>query len=197
MNATTRISLIHRIRQSDDVDAWSQFVDIYGPLIYRFGRRKGLQDADATDLTQDVLTEVSKSIGRFNYDPNVGRFRSWLFVIAHRAFVHRSRKGKRQPVGSGDTATIKTLEDVAAQDEEDRWGQEYRQHLFSWACEQVRGEFTEKTWGAFWKTAVDGLPPTDVAAELELSVGAVYVAKNRVVTRLREKIRYLDESVEI
>ena len=72
MANTTRVSLIVRIRDVDDAEAWSQFVDLYGPLLYRYGRRKGLQDSDAADLMQEVMREVSNSIGRFEYDPSVG-----------------------------------------------------------------------------------------------------------------------------
>ena len=198
MANTTRISLIYRIRDADDIDAWSQFVDLYGPLIYRYGRHKGLQDADAADLTQDVMREISGSIGRFEYDPNVGRFRSWLFVVTRHTLSHQYQARKRQPVGSGDTQTLASLHEVpAAEAEQDLWEKEYHLHLFQWASEQIRDEFSDRTWAAFWQTAVDGNKPTEVAQALQMSVGSVYVAKNRVLTRLRKKISVIDESIEV
>ena len=197
LTPTTRISLIYRIRSADDVDAWSQFVEIYGPLVHRYGMRKGLQDADATDLVQDVLTEVCKSIQRFDYDPKVGRFRNWFFVIARRTLASRLRNRHRQVTGSGDTRTMNVLSEHPSEQETDRWEMEYQQYVFSWASNQVRNEFREKTWHAFWHTSVDGIAPSEVAQRLGMSIGAVYVAKNRVITRLREKIRFLDDSIEI
>lgn len=194
---TTRVSLVLRIRDAEDSDAWSQFVDIYGPLIYRYGCRKGLQDADAADLTQDVLREVSNSIGRFDYDPSIGRFRNWLFAIARHTLSHLYRNGQRQPLGSGDTRVMASLETISdGEEENDLWEAEYRRHLFQWASAMVRSEFHEHTWQAFWLTAVDGLKPVEVAAALDMSVGSVYVAKNRVTTRLRKKIEDVDDSIE-
>lgn len=186
-----------RLRQENDAEAWSQFVDLYGPLIYRYGRRRGLQDADAADLSQEVLREVARSIGRFEYDPSLGRFRNWLFVVAQRRLTHFFRSVQRQPVGSGDTSVLATLHELpSAEEEQAAWEDEYRRHLFTWASEQVRGEFEEKTWLAFWRTAIDGQKPADVARELRMNVGSVYVAKNRVLTRLREKIATIDEAVD-
>lgn len=198
MALTTQVSLILRIRDKDDTDAWSQFVDIYGPLIYRYGCRKGLQDSDAADLTQEVLREVSRSIAKFEYDPSLGRFRNWLFAIARHSRSQMYRAHQRQPVGSGDTKVGTALDAIpSANDEEDVWEGEYRQHLFRWASDQIRGEFSENTWAAFWRTAVEGQKPADVATALDMSVGSVYVAKNRVLLRLRKKISTVDDSIDV
>ena len=105
---TTQVTLLMRLRQDDDALAWSQFVDIYGPLLYRFGRRRGLQDADAADLTQDVMREVARCIGRFEYDPSIGRFRDWLFLVAQRRLSNLFRVAGRQAAGSGDTKMLAT-----------------------------------------------------------------------------------------
>ena len=186
-----------RLRRKDDSDAWSQFVDLYGPLLYRYGRRRGLQDADAADLTQDVMREVSRSIGRFEYDPSLGRFRDWLFVVAQRRLTHLFRSAQRQPAGSGDTRILATLHALpSTEDEQAAWEDDYRRHLFTWASEQVRGEFQEHTWAAFWRTAIEGRKPADVARELGMKVGSVYVSKNRVLTRLREKIATIEEATD-
>ena len=99
----TRPSLLIRIKDSQDADAWGQFIDIYSPLIYRFGRKKGLQDADAADLTQDVLRAVSGAIERLNYEPRIGKFRGWLFTVAQNKLRDQISKRKRHPRGSGDT----------------------------------------------------------------------------------------------
>ena len=185
-----------RIRDKADSLAWSQFVDIYGPLIYRFGRRKGLQDADATDLMQDVFRQVSQNIAKFNYDPEIGKFRSWLFVVASHALSRKIRQGKRQPLGSGESAVVEILEQMGDDSVNDEiWDKEYRDHLFQWGCDQIKEQFNESTWLAFWRTAVEGKKPADVASDLGMSVGAVYIAKTRVTKKLRAKIATVDDSI--
>ncbi len=197
MANTTQVTLIMRLRQRSDSGAWSQFVDLYGPLIYRYGRRRGLQDADSADLTQDVLREVARSIGRFEYDPSLGRFRDWLFVVAQRRLSHMFRSAHRQPAGSGDTAVLATLHQVhAPEEEQEAWEEEHRRHLFTWASEQIRSEFQENTWDAFWRTAIEGQKPAEVAEALGMNVGSVYVAKNRVLARLRNKIATIEAAAE-
>lgn len=193
---TTRISLIFRIRDADDSSAWCQFVDIYGPLIYRFGRRKGLQDADAADMVQEVLGEVSKSIGRFDYNPNQGRFRNWLFAIA-RHTLSRQQKKNGPLMASGDSQTMAALNEIPSPENDWKiWEAEYHQHLMQWAYGEIRGDFLEKTWQAFVMTAIEGLKPQLVAEELNLSVGSVYVAKNRVIAKLKNKIASVDDTID-
>ena len=193
---TTQKSLILRIRDVSDADAWSHFVEIYGPLVYRYGRRQGLQDADAADLSQTVLTEVAHCIDRFDYDAAIGRFRNWLMVIARYKLSRLSKKQARHS-GSGDTQMLNLLEQHPAGDDfAEKWESEYRDHLFRWAAEQVRHEVEEGTWLAFWRTAVENRSPADVAEELGIKVGTVYVAKSRVLLRIRDKIATVDETVE-
>ena len=149
---TTQKSLIFRIRDVSDSDAWSHFVEIYGPLVYRYGRRQGLQDADAADLSQVVLTEVSHCIERFDYDASIGKFRNWLMVIA-RYKLSRLAQMQAKHVGSGDTQTHNLLDQQPAEDALTiAWENEYRDHLFRWAAKQVRDEIEESTWLAFWRT---------------------------------------------
>jgi RNA polymerase sigma-70 factor (ECF subfamily) len=162
-------------------------VEIYAPLVYRLARRRGLQDADAADLTQDVLQAVNRAAPRLDYDPERGAFRSWLFTVARnklQTFLARRRRRERF---SGP----EVLEGLAAPDpaEEAIWEQEYQQRLFDWAAERVRGDFQPTTWRAFWLTAIENRPPAEAARELGVSVGAVYIAKSRVLARLREQIQ--------
>mgnify|MGYP001449194445 CR=1 FL=1 len=191
---TTRASLLVRLRDAKDADAWQQFVELYGPIVYRFARRHRLQDADAADLTQEVLRGVSTSVGRFDYDPRRGSFRGWLFTLAHRKLYDLLARRRRQAQGSGDSATHVLLDEQPAPDSEVVWEQEHDRQVFAWAAEQVRGQFTETTWQAFWQTAVEGRDAAGVAEELSLSVGAVYIAKSRVQARLREQIQQIADS---
>jgi len=184
----TRPSLLVRIRDASDKQAWKQFVELYGPLVYRFGRKRGLQDADAADLTQEVLRAVSGAVGRLEYDPERGSFRGWVFTLAHRKLCDFLTRRRRQEQGSGDTATQGVLNDLPAPEEE-QWERDYERRLFVWAAERARGEFREATWQAFWQTAVEGRPAADISRTLGISVGAVYIAKSRVQARLKALVQ--------
>lgn len=194
VNYDTRPTLIRRIRDLCDQEAWGQFVDIYGPLLYRYGRQKRLQDADSVDLMQEVLGEVARSIGRFDYDPKIGRFRNWLLLIARRRLVDLYRKKSRRSSGSGDTAVLNLLRNLPAEEEANQWEMEYRQRIFVWAMQQVRHKFLDKTWQAFERTAIGGESPLKVAKSLGISIGTVYVARSRVIKKLRAKVAYIDDS---
>jgi RNA polymerase sigma-70 factor (ECF subfamily) len=184
--------LLVRLRDADDARAWSQFVDIYAPLIYAFGRRRGLQDADAADLTQEVLAALSQGVRRFDYDPARGTFRGWLFTVVVNKFrALRDRLIKREQ-GAGNTTAQQMLQELPAAEDE-QWEQEYRERMFAWAAQQVQPEVEEKTWQAFWQTSVLGVRPQDAAKELKISVASVYMAKSRVLARLKELIQQVTD----
>jgi RNA polymerase sigma-70 factor (ECF subfamily) len=187
---TTRPSLLVRLRDARDDSAWAQFVDLYAPLVYAHARRRGLQDADAADLTQTVLRAVALAIGRLDYDPRRGSFRGWLFtVVRTKLCSFLSRRGPLAQ-GTGDPATQRLLETQPAPEaDSSEWDDEYERRLFAWAVEQVRPAVHESTWQAFWQTAVEGRPGKEVAASLGLSLGAVHLAKSRVMARLRDVVR--------
>jgi RNA polymerase sigma-70 factor (ECF subfamily) len=191
----TRASLLVRLRDPQDEAAWAQFVDLYVPLIYGYARKQGLQDADAADLSQEVLRAVTGAVGRLEYDPARGSFRNWLFtVVRHKLASWRAAPGNRVR-GSGDSDTHRLLEQCPAPDgSEGEWLAEWERRRFAWACEQVRRNVTDVTWQAFWRTAVEGQPGKQVAADLGLSVAAVYLARSRVLARLKELIRSVQES---
>jgi RNA polymerase sigma-70 factor (ECF subfamily) len=190
----TRATLLARLGDPTDGDAWREFTRLYAGVVYGFARRRGLQDADAADLMQDVLRSIAGHVGRLEYDPARGRFRNWLFTVT-RNKLYTFLDGQRRRVrATGDPETRDRLETVEApSDGTDEWDREYERQRFAMAAEQVRGEFTASTWKAFWGTAVDGRPPKEVGAELKLSPGAVYVAKSRVLARLRDKVREMDD----
>src|SRR5205085_2367577 len=121
-----------------------------------FARKQGLQDADAADLTQEVLRAVAAAAGRLDYDPRRGSFRGWFFtVVRNKLRTFLTRRG-RQCQGSGDPGAHRLLEEQPAPEEQTSlWDREYEQRLFTWAAEQVRGGFQDATWRAFWQTAVE------------------------------------------
>jgi RNA polymerase sigma-70 factor (ECF subfamily) len=186
----TRPSLLVRIRDARDGAAWSQFVTLYAPLVYGHARKHGMQDADAADLTQDVLRAVAGAIHRLDYDPRRGSFRGWLFTIVRNKLRNLLATRGRQLRGSGDTAAIHLMEQQAAPGEE-QWEADYQRQLLVWALERIRSEFQEKTWQAFRQTTVEGRSGKEVAANLGTSVAAVYLAKGRVLARLKEEIAQL------
>src|SRR5262245_15350189 len=164
----TRHSLIVKLRDPADRDAWGEFVALYQPLVYRLARRKGLQDADAHDVCQDVFRAVAQAIDRWDLDPARGSFRGWLSRIARNLLVNFLTRRPFRLRGSGSTSMQELLEAQPAADPSATalFETEYRRRLFRWAADEVRGEFAPTTWQAFWRTAVEGLPPAAVAIEL-------------------------------
>jgi RNA polymerase sigma factor (sigma-70 family) len=190
----TRPSLLVSIRDPRNGWAWSQFVAIYSPLVYRFVRRRGLQDTDAADVTQEVFCAVARSIRQFEYDRRKGSFRSWLIAVA-RSKLHNfagKRKAAGEGIGGSDAWTL-IDQQPAGDDEEAFVEREHRRCLFDWAVGQIRGEFQPTTWHAFWQTSVEGKNARDAAGALGLTVGAVYIARSRVLARLKEKVRQIEE----
>ena len=190
----TRPSLLVRLRDPGDGEAWQLFVDLYAPLVYGLARKRGLQDADAADLTQEVCRTVTDAVRRLEYDPRKGTFRGWLYTIARNRLCDLMERTCRQPRGSGDSDVQVFLEAQPDRSEErDVWEREYERQVFRWAADQVRDQFREATWKAFWLTAVDGKSVEEAGGSLGMSAGAVHIARSRVLARLKEVIRPLLE----
>ena len=195
----TRNSLILRLPDMRDVEAWDQFVAIYEPLVYRLARARGFQHADAQEIVQEVLVAVSRAVGRWDPDPARGRFRDWLFRIARNLMINFLTRRKHLPIGSGDSQIAELLENQidATCEESATFDLEYRREVFRWAAERVRDQVKERTWNAFWMTSVEGRAIAEVAGELKMSVGAVHIARSRVLGRLRETVKTLELSAQV
>jgi RNA polymerase sigma-70 factor (ECF subfamily) len=185
----TRTSLLVRIRDPHDGPAWSEFVDVYAPLLHAYGLKRGLQDADAADLAQNTLRQVLRAAPGFVYDPAKGTFRGWLLAIARnelRKFVSRQALAGR---GTGDSDVRAVLEaHPAAEGDDAEWEREYQLNLFHWAARRVQVEFRPKSWQAFWRTVVNGEAIDVVAGDLGMTAGAVYIARSRATARVRREI---------
>jgi RNA polymerase sigma factor (sigma-70 family) len=191
----TRASLLVRLRDSQDAMAWREFVDLYAPLIYGYVRKQGLQDADAADLSQDVLSAIAGSVGGLDYDPCRGAFRNWLFTVVRRKLSNWRRAQKSRPDCAGHgTVPRGCLEQLPVPENmEDQWQAEWERRMFVWACDQVRRDVSEVAWQAFWRTFIDGQTTKQVATDFGLSVAAVYLVRRRVLIRLQDLIQSVQE----
>jgi RNA polymerase sigma factor (sigma-70 family) len=181
----TRPSLLLRVRDAGDVEAWRTFVTIYAPLVYQYHRRHGLQDADATDLTQEVLTEVARSMRSFEYDPDRGRFRDWLLAVTRRVLYRfTARRARRQEQGCA-AELLEAVEDDRANAE---WNDAFNARVLRVALERIKPCFEAATWRAFERVWIDNRPAAETAQELSLQIGQVYLAKSRVLKRLSVEV---------
>jgi RNA polymerase sigma-70 factor (ECF subfamily) len=194
----TRVTLLNRLKDGADADAWREFVHLYGPVVYGFARKRGLQDADAADLMQEVLRSVARNAEKMEYDPSRGTFRGWLYTVTRNKIYNFLNGQRNRPRGTGDSGAQERLDAVPARPEErdDDWDLEYQRQLSAKAMERVRHEFQANTWKAFWGTAVEGRAAQEVGGELKMTPGAVYVAKSRVLARLREEVQRLQAEAE-
>ena len=176
------------MRDARNQQAWTEFLEIYEPLIGRLVRRRGLKSADAAEVTQEVLVAVSGAINRWEANPDRGSFRGWLATITRNLVVNFLIRQSRHPRGNGDTAFRQWLEEQPAPEGElsALFDLERKRQTFRWASDQIRSEFRESTWKAFWMTAVENGDVGTVARELGVTVGVVYVSRSRVMKRLRE-----------
>jgi RNA polymerase sigma-70 factor (ECF subfamily) len=184
---TTSASLLQRLRQPGQQDAWTRFVHLYTPLLQFWARRLGLQDTDAADLLQDVFATLVQKLPEFRYDPQ-NSFRAWLRAV----MLNRWRNRIRQRIPTAVEADDPALAGLAVPDDADAFSEvEYRQHLVARALQLMQAEFAPRMWKACWEHVVAGRPAVEVAAELGIAPGTVYVAKARILSRLRQELEGL------
>jgi RNA polymerase sigma-70 factor (ECF subfamily) len=191
----TSPSLLVRIRDPRDVDSWQTFVDVYAPVIYRYCRRRGLQDADAADVGQEVLAQVLRSIRSFEYQPERGRFRDWLGAVARGKVVRFLENQARGVRGTGASDKPDRLNELPSGDSDPDWTAEFHARLLEAALERIRPQLSERSWLAFDATWRQDRPAIEVARTLDMPIDAVYVAKSRALQKLREEVLLLAEDV--
>lgn len=184
---STSSSLLERLRARDH-EAWRRLTLLYGPLVYGWGRQRGLRPEDAADVTQEVLAAVAVKIGDFRLDGAKATFRGWLWTITRNKIhdLYRRQAGKPQAQGGSDAQD--RLQKVAASDGFEPSDPTAIVWLVRQALELIRIEFEERTWQAFWRTAVDGQRTADVAVELDMNPAAIRKARSRVFQRLRAEL---------
>lgn len=163
---------------------------MYQPVIFALARKRGLQVADAEDLTQDVLARVAKSIDNWDPNPGKGSFRGWLAIITRNLVIQFFRESRRRPTTGCDSRLGRLLDHSS--NGSSRHAEEFdleREHqLFLWAARRTRPRFEPRTWQAFWLTAVDGEKVERVADRLGTTKAQIYVARSRVMSLLKETV---------
>jgi RNA polymerase sigma-70 factor (ECF subfamily) len=181
---TTPASLLERLRQPGERQAWDRFVDLYTPIIYSWACRMGLQAEDSADLVQEVFLVLLHKMAEFRYDPSRS-FRAWLrTVVVNKWHDIRRRRAAALRGGAADGLSDVAVADPAAE----AWEEEYRRHVVGCALELMRAEFEPTTWKACWEMTALGRPAVEVAAELGITLAAAYAAKSRVLRRLRQEL---------
>jgi RNA polymerase sigma-70 factor (ECF subfamily) len=181
----TPASLLERLRQPAQDQAWARFVELYTPLIYSWARRLGLAPPEAADLVQDVFVLLVQKLPYFTYDPSRS-FHAWLRTVTIHKYHENHRRRQAVPVSADYLAGLHAADGAAEQDEA-----EYRQYLVGRALRLMQSDFQPATWKAFWECVAGGRRPAEVARELGLTVKAVYLARSRVLRRLRQELQGL------
>ena len=192
---TTSPSLLARVR-SDDPDAWRRFLEIYGPLVFHWCERTGLNAADSADVMQDVFVAVAKSISAFGRTRDSDSFRGWLWTITRNKVRDFYRRSARQVDAAGGTNAFVQLAAVAEQLSDDSLSVTNPREIsgvLHRTMDLVKSEFEERTWNAFWRSAVDDEPTSEIAESLGISANGVRQAKSRVLRRLRQELGELPE----
>lgn len=190
----TRNSLILRLPDKQDIEAWDWFVSIYDPVVFRLAISKGLQEADARDLVQEVMVAVARAVERWDPDQQRGRFRDWLFRIARNLILNFLVRTKNRPWSQGGSDHYELLQEQCDPDANlsGAFDLEFRRELFRVAAERVQKSVKQQTWDAFRMTYIEGRTTAEAAAALGTKEGVVHVARCRVLARLREMVRQLE-----
>ena len=190
----TRQSLLIELGKRNDV-AWSEFLAVYEQAVIGYCVRRGLQEADARDVAQEVFAALHGRLESWEPDSGRGSFRAWLFRVARNISVDLISARARSAVdGIQAEQMLTNLVGIDGQDaqESTAFQLEWQRALFDWAAHQVRDEVRESTWAIFQMTAIDGKSAKAVAGELNLPVGSVYTAKCRVMARIKEHVQHWD-----
>lgn len=182
----TRYSLIGKLHDPQNLEAWNEFASIYQPLIFRICRQKGLQHADATDVTQEVMSRVAEAIEKFDGQQKGATFRGWLYRVTRNLVVDFFRRKDNRNVAGAKTGLFELIAEEPDHAESAVFRLEFQRQIFSFVANEVREEVKPQTWQAFWRTEVEHESVDDVAKSLNMNAGAIYVARSRVIARLRK-----------
>lgn len=185
----TSSGLLARVK-AQDPEAWRRFVHLYGPLIYRWCIQVGLQDADAADVTQNVFRSVMNGIAGFQYGQKGATLRGWLRVITHNRVCDFIRTRPPEGAGIGGSEAQVKLQVIAEQDPSSfAADSEQADHLLLYrrVIETILEDYSEQTRQIFLRVVVGGQHPAATAEEMNISTNVVYLAKSRILRRIREE----------
>ncbi len=184
----TRASLLIRLRDVRDTDAWADFEHLYAPLLYDYARSRGLNHEDAEDIRSECYAAVVKQIKEFEYDRSKGSFKSWLRTIVSRRVIDRLRKRREL---HADSHVLRELPDVDASDEQ-AWEREWKRQHLRYCVELARPQVSPTVWKAFRMLAEDGASVEAVCEALSMTASQVYKAKARMLALVRERMQILE-----
>jgi RNA polymerase sigma-70 factor (ECF subfamily) len=186
----TRASLILRLQDAEDMDAWDEFAAMYGPVIFNVATRRGFQAADADNLVQEVFMAVANSVSDWLRRDDRGSFRAWLLRISRNGAVDMITRRSSRSLGRDGSEAQAHLANLSAPSElSSALDLEYERMVFRWAAERVRESVAEHTWQAFWLTKIEELSVDDAAAKLKTRPGNIYFARSRVMARIKELVQ--------
>jgi RNA polymerase sigma-70 factor, ECF subfamily len=191
-SASIGASLLERLRVGQ-AGAWERLAELYGGTVYVWCRRAGVSETDAADVSQEVFSAVARSIGNFRRERPSDSFRGWLWTITHNKIRDHWRRSADQARAAGGTTALELMNQVAESAGPESQAEGEPGDLYRRALELIHSEFEERTWRAFLMVTVESRLPADVATELGMTPGAVYIAKSRVLKRLREEFGDLIE----
>lgn len=188
----TQATLLEAIRSPENRRAWEEFIAIYRPAVYRMARRRGLQDADAQDVTQEIFVRIAGAVGQYEQQPGT-KFRHWLRRVAKNAILSALAQTPKD-AAIGGTAVAEQLAEHAdvSPELEQQLANEYQREQYLRAAAMVRSDVNAETWQAFELTVIEGMTCEDAASVIGKSVGVVYASRSRIVKRLREQIELME-----
>jgi RNA polymerase sigma-70 factor (ECF subfamily) len=185
----TRPSLIVQLKDPRNEPAWAEFVCAYEPFLMQLVRRQGTPERHVADITQQLLMVIARSVAGWTDDGKVASFRRWLSQVARNVVIKFMARERREISGQGGTDFFEQLIEQPDLHAMDATAGKYEHELIVWAADKVRSEFHEVSWKAFWATQIQGKSVADVAVELGVSPGSIYMSRSRILARIREMIQ--------
>jgi RNA polymerase sigma-70 factor (ECF subfamily) len=188
----TRVSLIQRVRNREDSQAWTEFFEVYRPLLVAYVRKRGVSEHDAADVVQDVFARLVPALAEFQFEPERGRFRTWLWRVTHNALSDWARRRATRDRAERDW--VEQQESLGG-DSDQEWISLYRRRILEVVLRRVVETTQSVTWACFEGRILAGRPAAEIAADTGVSINAVYVNASRVLARVREECAAFQESL--
>ena len=180
-----------RLKDPRNASAWAEFVGAYEPFLMQLVRRQGTPELHVADVSQQLLLAIVRSVDGWSDDGQPASFRRWLGRVARNVSIKFMTRERRHVTGQGGSDFLEQLDHIPDVAIDEARLRQYDHELIIWAADQVKNEFRETSWKAFWATQVEGRTVAEVAAELGVSAGSIYMSRSRIIARIREKIEHV------